>query len=341
MTSTTQLQTNNKTYLGRYWTETNVLSRSFPSHDNLKILSFGCSTGEELATLRLLFPGAKLYGCDIDWHSLEAARALAADYATVFMSTAREIEAHGPYDIIMCNSVLLSHTRVENGKKKGVSAQFWGETLELLDKSLKTGGVIQIINSNIPFRFFEKYSSYTELNSPLILCPHFVDMFDLDGTHLCTGVAGSGWSPVVGRHLGEEGWQLLTPQDFKCVHFMKGSDTTHLLPVTDEVLPNLARQQSWASGTTSYRPHIPKDARPSSHIEIDVKWQTYGVDAMRIERESRRVWFDGSLAYSETSVSEMEGSEAAAAIEIMSGRRPSRLSLEKFASGSPIRSVWL
>ena len=39
-----------------------------------RILSFGCSTGEEVLTLKAHFPGAEVFGCDIDWFNLRASR---------------------------------------------------------------------------------------------------------------------------------------------------------------------------------------------------------------------------------------------------------------------------
>src|SRR4051812_759619 len=115
-----QLQTNNKTFVGRYWTEHAVLRRYVPSDAGLAILSFGCSTGEELVSLAALFPGARLFGCDIDWHNLSAARALLGRAATIFESRDDEIVRHGPFDVIVCNSVLMSHTTAVAGRASGI-----------------------------------------------------------------------------------------------------------------------------------------------------------------------------------------------------------------------------
>jgi len=43
------------------------------NEQELKILSFGCSSGEELSLLKKKFPNAKIYGCDIDIYSLSRA----------------------------------------------------------------------------------------------------------------------------------------------------------------------------------------------------------------------------------------------------------------------------
>ena len=83
-----RMQTNNGTFFGRHFAETSLLRRYLPSDAGLRVLSFGCSTGVELLLLRNLFPCASLFGCDIDWSTLRAARALAGHNAIIFDSSA-------------------------------------------------------------------------------------------------------------------------------------------------------------------------------------------------------------------------------------------------------------
>lgn len=79
---------------------------------NPRILSFGCSTGEELLSLRHYFPTARLFGCDVVKTALEQARQLTRGdaWTTVFGSTTGAIRSHGPYDLIMANSVLCENS---------------------------------------------------------------------------------------------------------------------------------------------------------------------------------------------------------------------------------------
>ena len=88
---TPQLQQSASTSVARYWNVYSVLRRYFSSDRNLKILSFGCSTGEELVTLRTLFPSADLFGCDTDWYNLQCARAMLKRSALVFHSSDQEV----------------------------------------------------------------------------------------------------------------------------------------------------------------------------------------------------------------------------------------------------------
>ncbi len=333
-----QLQTNNRTFVGRHWTEHTVLRRYLSTDEGLSILSFGCSTGEELVTLATLFPGARLFGCDIDWHNLTSARALAGRSATVFESRDEEIVRHGPYDVIVCNSVLLSHTTVVGGRARGIDPSRWLDVLSLLDSALKPGGILQIINSNIPFRFHPVAANYEPLRSPLILGPGFVDQFDLQGRHLCTGVAGVGWSALLNRHLGEEGWRELVPEDFHDVHFWKRGGVRRPSVIDDEVVPSLSHGGTLATGTMSYRSEIPPDARPSTHMEIDIAWTATGVDTIQVRRNARRIWFDGSVAFTSDTTLDIAAASATAFIESAIGRRSTRLAMDASIAPTVVRA---
>jgi hypothetical protein len=321
MSSEYQLQTNNKTFLSRHWAEHNVLRRHFDTDRGISILSFGCSTGEELLSIRALFPRANLFGCDIDWQNLVRARALLGATAEIFHSSDSIIEDFGPFDIILCNSVLLA-----SSENFGIDRDLWLRVVSLLDCALKPGGIIQIINSNIPFRYHPVFKNYQLLPSALIYNPNFVDQFDLEGLLLCRGVGGAGWSPQLNRHIAGEGWLQLLPTDFDVVHFRKNGGCTPNKILDDEIIPNLSDGAAWASGITSYR------------TEVDVKWITLGVYNVRLERTVRRIWFDGSIIANWVAKVDLEGPEAAVFIESTLGRRSSRISFDSVFNAQAIRS---
>ncbi len=323
-----RLQTNGSTFLGRYWTEHSVLRRHLPADDGLAILSFGCSSGEELLTLRTLFPVASLFGCDVDWQSLASARALVGRTATIFESSDEEIVRHGPYDVIVCNSVLLRHTVFASGRAEGLDATRWIAAVGLLDSVLRPGGIIQIVNSNIPFRYHPVSAGYRPLRSPLILGPSFVDMFELTGRQLCSGVPGAGFSGHLHRHIAAEAWQELSPHDFHDVHFLKAGGTRAGMNVDDEVLVNAQHGTTLATGSMSYRPAPPQDARPSTYVEVDLNWTATGPDTVRLDRTARRVWFDGAVPLTFQATIEMGQASATAFIESALGRRSTRLDLD-------------
>jgi chemotaxis methyl-accepting protein methylase len=73
----------------------------------LRVLSFGCSTGEELSTLRAYFPDATIFGCDANSAALQIAKDSARKSAAIlFPSEARHIQSFAPFDIIFAMSVL-------------------------------------------------------------------------------------------------------------------------------------------------------------------------------------------------------------------------------------------
>jgi hypothetical protein len=84
----------------------------------LRILSFGCSTGEEVQTLRDYFPEARLVGAEIHEQRLQACRRLGVAGDTIFIkSSPRNIAAHAPYDVIFAMAVLqrLPHLVADKG----------------------------------------------------------------------------------------------------------------------------------------------------------------------------------------------------------------------------------
>ena len=331
-----QLQTNRLTFLGRYWHEHVTLSRLFASSHNLKILSFGCSTGEEAFLLKRLFPQATVFGCDVDWDALKRANALAGDQAIFFVSDQKKISEFGPFDIIICNSVLVSQT----GSKVSSNPQLWLETLSLLDENLAPGGILQIINSNIPFRFHPCSNGYEKAQSNILLGCSFVDMFDLDSNHLCSGIGGVGWSCHLPQHKGEEYWHHLEPDDLDIIHWRKLGENHNVNTPQDEIIPNLAQTRIIASGTSTYSPQSLTDVDgPITFVEVATSWKALSVEAVRIEREHRRVWFDGSKLEPKTTIVDLMGSEATAFLESVSGRRSSSIALDGMLSPQANRSI--
>ena len=114
------------------------------------ILSFGCSSGEEIVSLRRYFPGARLVGAEINAVQLAACARLAADPQTTFIrSTHDAIAALGPYDAIFCMAVLqrLPHEVQRRGIRNIASwypfARFSGE-VKFLANQLRAGGLLVI-----------------------------------------------------------------------------------------------------------------------------------------------------------------------------------------------------
>lgn len=100
-------QTTSLTYMDRYPDIFSACREYFKDKQDLKILSYGCSTGEEVLTLRKYFPHAYIVGAEINKTSLAKCQKLSVDEKITFVySTDHEIHKHGPYDAIFCMAVL-------------------------------------------------------------------------------------------------------------------------------------------------------------------------------------------------------------------------------------------
>lgn len=124
--------------------------------DAKRILSFGCSTGEECFSLAEHFPAAEIVGVDIDYPSVQQARK-ANKSDRVFFHT--ELGATGTYDIATCLMVLFS---LENP----VPRERWNEAVRRVDSRLNPGGLWVIYTSDYDIReeteVFEKYTPVRE-----------------------------------------------------------------------------------------------------------------------------------------------------------------------------------
>jgi predicted O-methyltransferase YrrM len=105
-------QTAPYTWLDRYPELFDLAARLVP--DARRILSFGCSTGEELVSLRRRFPDAEIIGAEINPRSRAAARSLTAADPRMDVIPPQRIE--GSFDIIFALSVLQRDPR-------GIAAQ--------------------------------------------------------------------------------------------------------------------------------------------------------------------------------------------------------------------------
>jgi SAM-dependent methyltransferase len=100
-------QTTPETEFDRYPDIFSACRDHYAGRDNLRILSFGCSTGEEVLTLREYFPCAQIVGAELNRRSLAICRGRAADPRVQFvLSDDLTIAGLGPYDAIFCMAVL-------------------------------------------------------------------------------------------------------------------------------------------------------------------------------------------------------------------------------------------
>jgi len=154
---------------------------------DLRVLSFGCSVGFEMKTLRAYFPDASIFGCDTSLQALERAkRNLREDPGIVFFSTPEAVKAFGPFDIILAMSVLCqfpASTGVDNLTPVFPFRVFEALSTSLAD-NLRPGGQLSLVNANYLFSALDAASQFRPLRSPLIHSNGFVDKFEADGRRL-------------------------------------------------------------------------------------------------------------------------------------------------------------
>ncbi len=208
----------------------------------LKLLSFGCSDGSEVSTLRSYFPEAAIYACDINAGALHsAAELLFMDEAVVFLSSPENIAEHGPFDVIFALSVLCrfpeSMSPTITNLQHLYRFESFESTVELLAGNLKQRGMLCLYNTTYNFLQTSVASRFSVVRSPLVASNGFVDRFDSSG-HRVT------WCEKVGPYYvhrlhGNQGFEPAA--DFKGCIFEAGSGEADIwVPFGETSLPSEA-----------------------------------------------------------------------------------------------------
>ena len=109
-----------------------------------RILSFGCSTGEECATLKMYFPQAKVVGADVNPVSLCRARwRYGSDSVNFAYASDLALKLRAPFDAIFCLTVLRD-TRLDAAASIHETYPFdrFDERVALLHSLLEPGGLL-------------------------------------------------------------------------------------------------------------------------------------------------------------------------------------------------------
>ncbi|MGE3528547.1 MAG: class I SAM-dependent methyltransferase [Methyloceanibacter sp.] len=144
-------QVSNRTAFDRYPQIFAGAARAAP--DARRVLSFGCSTGEECATLKQYFPRAEIVGVDVNPLSLLRAwwRYSGQSMHFAYVNDLA-LKARGPFDVICCLTVLRD-TRLDAERSIRDSYPFdrFDERVRFLNSLLKPGGLL-IFHGNM-YRF--------------------------------------------------------------------------------------------------------------------------------------------------------------------------------------------
>jgi hypothetical protein len=162
-------QTTPTTGLNRYPDVFSECMRYFGARRNLRILSFGCSTGEEVVTLREYFPDAEIVGAEINKRSLKKCRALKVDDKIAFVhSSADRLKKLGTFDAVFCMAVFqrtpqyISEAGIRDLSKIYPFAKFENQ-IDFLSDMVKPNGLIIVHFTQYNFedtRAALKFSAY-------------------------------------------------------------------------------------------------------------------------------------------------------------------------------------
>jgi SAM-dependent methyltransferase len=162
-------QTTAKTWVDRYPTLFRASREFLGDHEQLRLLSFGCSTGEEVLTLRRYFPKAQIVGAEINRKSLAQCLTLDVDDRIRFVhSRHATIASHGPYDAIFCLAVLQRTPHLVEANNLASLAdvypfQRFDEQLSELDDLLKPGGLLVVHHTQYVVAHSSIASRYSSL----------------------------------------------------------------------------------------------------------------------------------------------------------------------------------
>ncbi len=129
-----------------------------PDHPGLRILSFGCASGEEVVTLRRYFPTAQIIGCELNPVALSRCRKLVLDDGVRFVASEfRDLAALGPFDLVFCMAVLQRLPDVVDAYDvQDISTIYpfeqFDQQIAELDAVVRTGGMIVVHHAQYFFR---------------------------------------------------------------------------------------------------------------------------------------------------------------------------------------------
>lgn len=134
------------------------------------VLSFGCSTGEEILSLRSYLPDAQLAGIELNGHRLKTARQRIADPSVRLWQAGSIAETGaGEFDAVTCLSVLHRRETIHNWPADPTPymsfATFEAAILDF-DAHLRPGGVLLL--DHLSFRFSDTAVAgrYTPIRVP-------------------------------------------------------------------------------------------------------------------------------------------------------------------------------
>lgn len=148
----------------------------------LRILSFGCSRGDEVFALRSYFPTAALKGTDIRRRNIARCRARmqAGNFTNMTFETAATTQGEptGSYDAIFCLAVLVNGDLTTSAAQRSDPVLYFDSFERLVSdfaRCLKPGGLLVLHTTN--FRFCDT-----------VIAGEFDVVYEADPKHLTSDV---------------------------------------------------------------------------------------------------------------------------------------------------------
>lgn len=170
-----------------------------PTDTPAKILSYGCSTGEEVSSLRRVFPEAELVGTDINPAALKQAERLHGGERIRYVPSRHpSLRDMGPFDAVFCMAVLQRFPSImgslENLSDLYPFEQFSAE-VERLHELVKVGGLLVLHLTSYRFADLPLADRYEAVPAEIDR-PWNPVSFEPDGTRVRRG-----YTDVVFRRL--------------------------------------------------------------------------------------------------------------------------------------------
>jgi len=129
----------------------------------IRLLSFGCSTGEECQSLSTYLPNAMIIGVDVNKKSIEKAKSkFSSEKLSFYHIEAKSLHTLGKFDVITAISVLCRYP--ESKLIQNIDSVFPFSIFEMsvgyLDQVLNPKGYLFIRSSNFRFMETEYHEKY-------------------------------------------------------------------------------------------------------------------------------------------------------------------------------------
>ena len=161
------LQVSTYTIKDRYPVLFKAISKELKSIENPKILSFGCSTGEEVFSLKELLPSAEIIGVDINmWCIKNAIKRNVYKDCRFYHSLDVDWQMVDHYDCILALAIFQKTIhRNPNINQSNLTFQFqkFSDSINDLDKLLNLQGLLAIDHSDYLFEDSILAKNYTVL----------------------------------------------------------------------------------------------------------------------------------------------------------------------------------